>query len=209
MKNIMIATPTYDYKVSVYYIDTLLNTLRNSNNEFSIAPVFIPGDALIQRARNDLFKIAKDMEVDELIWIDADIVWKVEDFYRLLSHKLDFVAGIYIQKSEEQRFCFRPKYETKVDENNLLEVKGVGMGFCKMSKNCIDKLWDISKEYTDSGGTKRMVFEVTIDEMNELTGEDVAVCLKWQSLGEKVYVDTSIVCIHIGQKMYFPQQQIS
>jgi GT2 family glycosyltransferase len=31
-------------------------------------------------------------------------------------------------------------------------------------------------------------------------GEDIAFCQKWRSLGEKVYIDPSITCSHVGKK---------
>ena len=72
---ILIGTPSYDGKLDIYYIDSLLNTIAQSEqNGIEVYPLFMCYDSLVQRARNDLFKAAYDSQMDMLIFIDGDHV---------------------------------------------------------------------------------------------------------------------------------------
>jgi hypothetical protein len=85
-KKVLIATPSYDGKLDVYYIDSLLNTLSLAEkNNVEVFPLFICYDSLIQRARNDLFKLAYSNDIDVLFFIDGDVGWNPLDFYKLVN----------------------------------------------------------------------------------------------------------------------------
>lgn len=205
MRKVMIGTPSYDGRVDVRYVDSLMGTLRAVEPETIIFPVFIPGDALVQRARNSLVKMALEAfdgeGVDELMFIDSDISWNPTDFYRLLSHKADIIGGLYPQKSDIQTVTIKLLPDKKVDEAGLLEVSGVGCGFLRMSKKALKTLWEYAKPYRNGPEYAKAIFEVSIQN-EELFGEDTDMCLKWRSLGEKVYADTKILCAHTGTKVY-------
>lgn len=54
---VLIGTPSYDGKLDIYYVDSLLNTLAQSEQHgVEVYPLFMCYDSLVQRARNDLFK---------------------------------------------------------------------------------------------------------------------------------------------------------
>jgi hypothetical protein len=191
---IAVLTPAYDSKLNVLYVDSLLNSMRLVPN---IAPIFIPGDALLQRARNELLKIAVDGKVDQIVWIDSDMTWNSQDFKKLVDSPKDFISGICRQKKDDGLFCFRNPKESK--EQNILEVESVGMGFCKMSKKCYEKIWAKSKKYLQGESSCRNAFEVIIDSKGQLCSEDISACYKW---GGKIYVDTTIRVGHIGLKVF-------
>jgi hypothetical protein len=69
---VLIATPAHDGRLDVWYTTSLVNSVRIAQeNGIFLHPVFMSYDALVQRARNDLFKLALDY--DAVIWIDADL----------------------------------------------------------------------------------------------------------------------------------------
>lgn len=197
----MIATPSYDGKVDVRYADALIGTFRSAPPDISIFPVFIPGDALVQRARNSLCKMALDAEVDDVVFIDGDMAWQPDGFFRLLSHAEDVVGGLYRQKTDQQTLVFRPKEGKKIDDRGLLEVAAVGAGFLRISSSALKKLWKASHEYNDGPVKIRSVFEIAI-EHGELLSEDVSLCHKWTALKGKVYLDPGVLCEHVGTKVY-------
>ncbi len=82
-----------------------------------------------------------------------------------------------------------------------MEVAGLGCGFMKVSRNAIKNIWNVSKPYDSEKGNNRMVFEV-VCENNDLISEDIYFCKKWRDLGNKVYLDTSITCVHSGTKIF-------
>ena len=71
----------------------------------------------------------------------------------------------------------------------------------KVSKFALDKLWEISDEYTSEGEKHRMVFDIKV-ENGDLISEDYILCNKWKSLGYKVWLDPTITCNHIGIKKF-------
>jgi hypothetical protein len=89
----------------------------------------------------------------------------------------------------------------KMEKNGLMEVEAVGTGFMKISRRALEKVWDASQEYTNEGKKCRMVFDVQLVD-GELVSEDNVFCRKWRKLGEKVYIDPSMTCNHIGAKKY-------
>ena len=75
-RKVLIATPAYDGRLDVWYTNALVNTIRVAQaNNIYVHPVFMSYDALIQRARNDLFALAVEGEYDDMIFIDSDMEW--------------------------------------------------------------------------------------------------------------------------------------
>jgi hypothetical protein len=210
MKTVMIGTPAIDGKVDCRYVDSLMGTLRIAGPEFAIYPVFMPGDALVQRARNAIVKLALEAfdgkGVDDLVMIDADMAWNPGDFMKLLSHDVDIVGGLCCQKSDEQVVTVRLHANSKADERNLLEVDGIGCGFTRYSRLALQRLWKASPTYTQGGKevVGRSVFSVDIIR-GELFGEDISVCNKWRHMRGRIFADISIHVAHIGTKVYVIQ----
>ena len=202
MKRVMLGTPTYDGNLSAFYVNSLIETLKIAENyEVEILPLFICYDALVQRARNDIVKAAIEAEVDNLVFIDADIMWGPEDFFKLLNHKLDVVGGVYPKKSDKPAFNMKvlsPNIEIKDD---LMEVECVGTGMLCISSTALELLWANSEEYHNGDRTSRMVFDIQVVE-GELVSEDNIFCHKWRALGRQVWIDPYVQCNHVGVKVY-------
>ena len=208
-KKVLIATPSYDGKLDVYYIDSLLNTLSLAEkNNVEVYPLFICYDSLIQRARNDLFKLAYSNDIDNLFFIDGDVGWNPQDFYKLVKRYKDIIGGSYRKKTDNEELYVvkaldkdNSKLNLSVDKDGILEVAGLGCGFMKISRKAMNALWDISKPYTSEKGDTRMVFEVVCED-GDLIREDIYMCKKWRNLGNSIYLDTNITCSHTGAKTF-------
>lgn len=206
---VLIGTPSYDGKIDVHYIDSLLKTLEQSDREnVEIYPLFICYDSLIQRARNDLFATAYNSKVDMLVFIDSDIGWEPKDFFKLIKNDKDLIGGSYRKKTDNQELYVikaldnnDPSLKLDIDENGIMEVAGLGCGFMKISRNALINIWNVSKPYNSDKGNNRMAFEVVCED-NDLISEDIYFCKKWRNLGNKVYLDTSITCVHSGTKTF-------
>ena len=131
-KKVLIATPSYDGKLDVYYIDSLLNTLSIAEkNNVEVFPLFICYDSLIQRARNDLFKLAYSNDIDVLFFIDGDVGWNPSDFYKLVKSDKDIIGGSYRKKTDNEELYVvkaldkdTSKLNLNVDKDGILEVAG-------------------------------------------------------------------------------------
>lgn len=202
MRKVLIGTPAYDGRIDVWFANSLVNTIRMTPEDTVIIPVYMAYDSLVQRARNDLVKLALDEEFDDLIFIDSDQEWNPEWVIKLLNHDADVVGGTVVKKSEIAAFNVKALDSgLKLEENGLMEVACVGTGFLRISRQALKDVWEISQEYENEGRTCRMVFDVKVID-GKLVSEDNVFCNKWRDLGGKVYIDPSMTCNHIGVKKY-------
>lgn len=203
MKNILIATPSYDGRLDVWYTNALLETvLFGFQNEMVFKPIFLSYDALIQRSRNDLIKIAVENNFDGILWIDSDIEWHPEWPVEIIKRDKDIVGLPVIKKSLQETYNVKCNPEDlNINEEGLISVQSIGTGFLYMSKKAIDFLWENSEEYSETDKTGRMVFNVSIKD-GELISEDVSVCNKLKDGGFEVFIDPSKTCNHIGNLKY-------
>lgn len=153
------------------------------------------------------------VEYDYIMWIDSDIVWNVEHFFKLLSTlegypQLDMVSGLY--KMEDMKhyatvvnwdlnffkkngtFKFMSVDDLKLyDKNTLIEVAYTGMGFILIRKGVFEKvgypwfrpIWE----------------EIPLDNgivAKDFTSEDVGFCRTATEKGIKIFVDPSIIVGH-------------
>ena len=201
MRKVMIGTPCYDGRLDVWYTNSLCNTIKMCmERDVEITPMWISFDALLQRARNDTIHVALELGVDDLVWIDSDIEWEPEWFFRLLDHEADVVGGTYRKKGDVEEYVVRSVQRRPKDpDTGLIEVDGLGTGFVKMSKFAMKYLWNTSTPYLDpkDGKERRMIFDVVIEDRG-LVSEDIHAFNKLRAGGFKIYLDPDIVCNHIG-----------
>ena len=204
MKKVLIGTPSYDGRIDTWFADSLVRTVKESiSRKIQVDTIYPSYDSLIQRARNDLFRMALEGQYDTLFFIDSDTEWEPEWFFRLLERPEPIVGGSLVKKSETEGYTVKiTDKELKYSEDKkLLEVDGVGTGFLKVDRFALDKLWLMSEPYLHDSKDNRMVFDIKI-ENGDLISEDYIMCSKWRSLGYKVWLDPTITCNHNGVKKY-------
>lgn len=201
MRKVMIGTPCYDGRIDVWYTNSLVNTIKQSYaHDVEITPMWVSFDALIQRARNDTVHLALEGGFDDLIWIDSDIEWQPEWFFKLLDHPVDVVGGTYRKKGDREEYVLRQIDKNTPDtQTGLIEVHGLGTGFLRMNRKAMQYLWDTNKSYIDKKDNKerRMIFDVIIAD-NDLMSEDIYALQKLIDGGFKIWLDPSMTCSHIG-----------
>lgn len=204
-RKVMIGTPCYDGRIDVWYVNSLTNTIKMSKeHDIDIVPMWVSFDALIQRARNDTIQIALESGVDDLIFIDSDIEWQPEWFFKLLNYSHDVVGGTYPKKGDREEYVTRQLIKRPITAgSDLIEVDGLGTGFVKLSKNALLYLWNSSKAYIDPKDNKerRMICDVVI-ENGSMISEDINMFNKLMRGGFKIYLDTSMTCNHSGPKKF-------
>lgn len=200
-----ILTPCYEGKLATEYVNSLLETILYGQRlgiAFSVS--FLPGESLIQKARNELLKMANNMEdLESVIFIDSDMFWNPLDAIKLLNHKEDIVGGVARRRDPfTESFNVRfSKGEINMTETGLISVDSVGTGFLKMSKKAISELIEDSHTYSHNNVKEDQiasVFELQIID-GDLYSEDYVMCKKWQALGNKVYVDPAVDVGHIAK----------
>jgi hypothetical protein len=199
MLNILIATPSYDGKVDVWYANSLTNTiLLGLQNDISFQPLYMAYDSLVQRARNDLAAAAVEGGYDGILWIDSDMEWHPQWAVDAVLSGKDVLGLPTIKKSMyEEQYNVKAKPEQLVVEDGLMKVDSVGTGFLYMSKDAIASLWKSSKKYVHNGLIRKWIFEVKLQD-NDIISEDTLVCQKLQKAGFDIFIDPSRTCNHVG-----------
>lgn len=202
-RKVLIATPAYDGRLDVWYTNSLVNTVRVAQaNGIFIHPVFMSYDALIQRARNDLFALAVNGDYDDMIFIDSDMEWAPEWIMELLTREEDVVGGTARKKTDDEEIYVAKTQDISVHPNGLIKCEGLGTGFVKLSKKAFMAVWGISQEYENEGKLRRMVCDVQIVD-GKLYSEDTVLFKKLNSLGFDCWLDPKMTCVHIGTKKFY------
>jgi glycosyltransferase involved in cell wall biosynthesis len=203
MRKVLIGTPAHDGRVDVWFANSLVNTIKlAAKKDVEINPVYMSYDSLVQRARNDLVRLALEENYDDLIFIDSDEEWDPEWIFKLLAYKEEVIGLPVVKKSDQMMFNIKAlPTGLKTQQNGLMEVEAVGTGFMKISRAALKKVWDVSDKYQNEGRTCRMVFDVKVVD-GQLVSEDNIFCSKWRSLGGRVFIEPSMTCNHIGVKKY-------
>lgn len=205
MRKVLVATPSYDGKIDVWYANSLVNmVMLGIQKEIIFQPIYMSYDALVQRARNDLLAIAVENDFDDILWIDADIEWDPAKAIELLELDQDVIGLPVIKRTlETQSYNIKSKPEDLyiTNDDGLIKVESIGTGFLKMSKNAFMYLWDNSTEYVHNGKSVRWAFDVKLVD-GDIMSEDVHVAYKLKEGGFDIWVDPSSTCNHIGTLKY-------
>jgi len=206
MRKVLVGTPSHDGRLDVWYVNSLIRTIKAAPKDWQIDPVFLSFDSLIQRARNSLVEIALSQKYDDLFFIDSDTEWEPQNFFSLLECPEDVVGAALVKKSDTNE-----SYTAKITNKslkynsgkNLISVDGIGTGFLKISAKALEEVWYHSLPYYRDENKKeeRMIFDLSIKN-GELISEDYIFCEKWTKLGHKVFMDPSFTINHVGSKKY-------
>ena len=129
-------------------------------------------------------------EYNYIMWIDSDIVFKPQHFFKLLEHDKDIVSGLYLKKPRTDSMADIPtSFACFVDDDyrnlmtheangELINVRANGMGWMLVKKGVFEKI-----DYPWFG-------------MINNHGEDLSFQLRAKDAGFDSYVDTSIIVGH-------------
>jgi hypothetical protein len=203
MRKVLIATPAHDGRLDVWYTTSLVNSVRVAQEQgIFLHPVFMSYDALVQRARNDLFRLAAEGGYDDMIFIDADLEWNPMWIMELLAREEDVVGGTYRKKTDDAEMYVLKTKDVQAGSNGLIKVEGLGTGFVKLSRKAVMALWEASPAYQNEGREGRMVCDIQIVD-GQLCSEDVVLFAKLRELGFDVWLDPRMTCCHIGTKKFY------
>ena len=130
MRIILKEKPAYDGKVDLDFMMSFFQTMELAVlNDIQLTLKTIVGCSLIQKARDELFRIAYESEVDDLIFIDSDQSWTQKDFGNLISPTVDLIGGAVISKNDLVHYNVKT-FEKKYDFfHGLIVARAVGTGF--------------------------------------------------------------------------------
>jgi hypothetical protein len=161
------------------------------------------GEALLQKARNNLFCDAYDSGVDDIVFLDVDQAFDAQAFFDVLDHPVDVVGITARMKTDDERYTHRPEdpKQHRWDQDlRLLEVEYLATGFLRLSRKAMKALYDVSTPYND-GKIRRLICDVQIID-GGMISEDIQIGKKLKEAGFKSYLDIRHTCSHFGVKKY-------
>lgn len=139
---------------------------------------------------------------DYLFSVDSDIVLPKDCLMKMYHHNVDMVSGIYIQRkpNEEILEIYRKNGQGGVSNiplvhllpQGLHEIDGCGFGCVLVKSEVIRKV-----------GYPQFVYKSALDHSQTIS-EDIDFCRKAKNKGARIFVDSSIICEHIGSTKYLP-----
>ncbi len=135
---------------------------------------------------------------DYLFAVDHDIVFAPDTLQKLLDAKKPIVSGIYRQRLEKQTIevydrDYRHLQYEDLHGKGLIEIGGCGFGCVLVQKEVFANL-----KYP------HFVYHQALNHANTFS-EDLDFCKKAREKGYTIWCDTSIVCGHVGQKIWLPE----
>lgn len=156
--------------------------------------VYVNGFNAVQ-ARTALIDYASKTDVDYVIWLDSDHIYKASDMYSLIdkmrSRGLPMLSATYYLRgagkiTAHTRFdAEKGHFKQEELTGDVMECDVIGFGFVVMTMGFIKEM--VSKFGKD-------LFKMDYDNN---TTEDVYFCRKMKELGHKVMFDSGVVVGHL------------
>jgi hypothetical protein len=206
--DVIIATPGNSFTQG--YMRSILITVKALEQEGLSWNFLNQGGSLVAMARestiggydtsNPLMRepCSGQFTYNKIIWIDSDIEWGVQDFFRLYNSKKDIVSGCYLMTDRMVPIYNQPR-GGMMPEAMLLErsepfkVAGAGFGFIAIKSGVFEKMprpWfgPVAIENTAEDKEENPQFI--------LVGEDLSWCTKAIQCGFEIWVDPKVKVIH-------------
>lgn len=212
-RKVAIVSPSYDGKIVCDHAIALVTIFQRAAKErpdLDLSLNYWMGEALLQKARNNLFCDAYDSGVDDIVFLDVDQGFDAQAFFDVLDHPVDVVGITARMKTDEERYTHRPEdpKQHRWDQDlKLLEVEYLATGFLRLSRKAMKALYDVSTSYND-GKPRKLICDVQIIN-GGMISEDIQIGKKLREAGFKMYLDIKHTCSHFGVKKYtgdFQQQ---
>lgn len=135
---------------------------------------------------------------NKIFWIDSDIAWTPEDFFKLYDAEEEIISGVYllangntttVQKEPSQEI-YRKKEILKLGET--FEAFSIGFGFVAVASGVfesMDRPW--FKHFPQP------IIKADGNTIYDSMGEDLTWCLSVKALGYKIYVDPTVRVNHL------------
>ena len=206
MAKIAICIPMRETIYTTFF-DNFLKTLFDTSKNHVIAlnlSVRFP----LQKARQELMENALKSDPDYILMIDSDMILPDGIVDKLIGMDVDVASALYFAKNPPYMPIIRFKkenenyYESRaVSLNERVEVDAAGLGCMLIKAGVVKKLLEKEKKIFDM--TEREVRGQKIP-----IGEDVYFCELLKKHGHKIFVNTGIICGHIGMDIITQDQYL-
>lgn len=206
---ILISTPSYDERVDIAYMLSVLDTVRLlESNGFEVDLQIPMSSALVAHTRNAIVQRFMDNNFDYLLMVDSDLGWAPEAVLKLIESNKEFCGGVYPSR-DGGGFKFRPSTEEDgkiiiCPETKLLKMEYIPAGFILLKRSVIEKMYDRFPELRYEPKSPNSIhskgyclFNTEVWE-GEFWGEDYTFCRRAKEVGLEIWVDPMIPFNHAG-----------
>ena len=215
---IVVMMPCYGGKIFLETVESLLELQREGiENGIDILYHFDHRCSLISQGRSlmtcDVYNNLKDWT--HMLWVDADVGFKMEDVWKLLMADKDIVGGMYPLKAFPIRWTSVP-YPTLNNQfemdRKLVRTHYIANGFMLCKREAIGKMLDHYKEELDFrywDGRFVDLFQTIIDKDkdNLYLTEDYAFCKRANDMGLETWVRNDVKLSHTGIQRFSETDQ--
>ena len=206
-KSVCIAIPAYDGTVPVETAFRLAEVVsRLKSMGITVIMQSERNNGLVDVVRNTLVdRFLKQTKAEKLVFIDSDIVFKVDDLIRLLAISTEYlvVGATYPIKRDESMGFFVQLQENPPNRNKhgLISVRGMGAGFVVIDRSVFETMELKTEKYRMDGEFTRYFQTGVVD--GRYRGEDIWFFNRWvDEFGGQVMLDPSVNLQHVGTKYY-------
>lgn len=226
---ICLSLPVY-HRADVPFVQCLINLLLKT--EIIGQVDFLPGDSLVNRARNNLtgrflegFSATDDKGQpvtilhDWLLFIDTDLIFNPDSVIQLYEAAKKRGPGIYCGtypiKQLKPKIVFNNLPGHVPDAEGWVRVREAGTGFMLIHREVFEKMREQYRDeiefIADTGTTEIKkgwdFFTVGVRMDNDLQrkrflSEDWYFCQRWRAMGGEIWMQTRVQCGHIGNYTY-------
>ena len=229
--HLVIGTPMYGGMCTSEYTDSLLKLSESCNKSgVKLTTIFLGNESLIQRGRNTIaYHFMNLPDATHLLFIDADIKFRVEDIVRMIKADKELIIGPVALKGynwEQIRMAALagednigrtggvfnintlPGVEMQ-SEDEPFEIEHGGNAFMMIRRDCLEALESVTPIYTNGGRSLpdgveiKDYFRVEINkDTNHLLSEDYFFCHSYRQIGGKVWCAPWVETGHFGSHLF-------
>lgn len=202
---VFIATPSFDGKVNIQYVHSLIETLGLlSALGIDAVTSFMGHCAYLQKVRNTLADDFLKSDCTDLFFIDADMGWDAKAVPRMLTRPYEFIGAAYPFKQETEDYPVNIKSDADgrplVDPaTGCIAADMVPSGFWRLRRSVVEKIAAVSDSYLENGRRITDLFPTPVIG-DEWIGEDVYFCRRWIEQCGQIWLEPNIDFVHVGNK---------
>jgi hypothetical protein len=216
--SLMIAIPSYDGKI---HYDTMRGvvqtTLACAKSGIGIAVDVRPHDAFIGKARSIMCEQFLERGFHDLLFVDSDVGFGVEEVVKICQAKADIAMGLYRLKQDGPEETKMVKYpalmvdpiERHEEDPFLIKLVYGPAGFLRIRRPVLEAMMEKwpTEWWTDDKGKVHDFFPAG-RAGNYFNGEDIAFCNRARECGFDVYGVQGLNLRHYGEKRWPSTWQI-
>jgi hypothetical protein len=211
--DVLIATP--GAMLEAQYVKSLVETLAECNRRGVSYKWLNAYASLVHHARELTASGGEGMQLDpdhrgpmgdsvtynKIFWIDSDIAWTPEQFFKLYDSEYEVVSGAYIVSDEVTTTVHAWGKPGGIPIPEImkmkapLKVQSIGFGFVTMKYGVFERLprpW--FKHFDQTVPTAKG------NQVVDSIGEDVSWCIKAYQAGIEIYFDPSVLVNHMKKR---------